>query len=45
MIRFTENTILEQKNNKQNLQIHIRMKQPKLHTFPFESSTNELKCL
>ena len=44
---LTENTILEQQNNKQKLQIlealHIRMIQPKLNRINFESSTNVLK--
>ena len=46
---LTENTILEQQNNKQKLSIleaqHIRNIQPKLNRINFETSANVLKCL
>ena len=46
---LNENTILEQQNNKQKLQIlevlHKRNKYPKLNRINFESSANVLKCL
>ena len=43
---LTKNTILEQQNNKQKLQIfHIRNKHPKLNRINFKFSANVLKCL
>ena len=46
---LTEDTILEQQNNKQKMQIlkalHIRNKLPKLNRIYFESSSNVFRCL